>query len=90
MGWALTDGAVLYRSGWLWRQLTAARFTKIQAVALHESPFDRRNIMARIRVDTAGAGDFSHRVDIPYLAKATALELQGLLAAQAAGTELRW
>ena len=90
MGWALTDGAVLYRSGWLWRQLTAARFTKIQAVALHESPFDRRHVMARIRVDTAGAGDFSHRVDIPYLAKATALELQGMLAAQAAGTELRW
>ena len=23
--------------------------------------------MARVRVDTAGAGQFSHRVDIPYL-----------------------
>lgn len=90
LGWAVTEGAVLYRSGWLWRQITAARFSKIQAVTLHESPFDRRHAMARVRVDTAGAGDLSHRVDIPYLGKDTAIELQGLLAARAAGTELRW
>ena len=32
-----------------------------------QSPFDRRHRMASVRVDTAGAGDASHRVDIPYL-----------------------
>src|SRR5262249_11683514 len=66
LGWAVTDGAVLYRSGWIWRQMSVARFAKIQAVTIHESPSDRRAAMARVRVDTAGAPEFSHRVDIPY------------------------
>jgi putative membrane protein len=90
LGWAVTDRAVLFRSGWIWRQVSVARFAKIQAVAIHESPFDRRNDMARVRVDTAGAGDLAHRVDIPYLARETARELHGLLAAQAARTAFRW
>jgi hypothetical protein len=46
--------------------------------------------MARVRVDTAGAGESSHRVDIPYLARETAAGLQLRLAAQAAGTEFSW
>ncbi len=89
-GWAVTDGAVLFRSGWIWRQVSVARFAKIQAVAIHESPFDRRAAMARVRVDTAGAGDLTHRVDIPYLSRETARSLCDLLAAQAARTAFRW
>ena len=83
LGWAVTDRAVLFRSGWLWRRMSVARFARIQAVALHESPFDRRARMARVRVDTAGAGDLSHRVDIPYLPAATAEGLCARLAEQA-------
>lgn len=90
LGWALNGGAVLFRSGWIWRQTSAARFAKIQAVAIHESPFDRRAAMARVRVDTAGAGDASHRVDIPYLARETARDLYDFLTAQAARTAFRW
>jgi putative membrane protein len=90
LGWAATDAAVLFRSGWLLRQVKVAPFAKIQAVALHESPFDRRAAMARVRVDTAGAGAASHRVDIPYLPRETARDLHALLAAQAAGTTFRW
>jgi len=90
LGWAVTEGAVLLRTGWLWRKLTVARFNKIQAVAIHESPFDRRAEMARVRVDTAGAGDSSHRVDIPYLPRETARGLYDLLARQAALTAFRW
>jgi putative membrane protein len=90
LGWAVTEDAVLFRSGWLWRQVSVAPFAKVQAVAIHESPFDRRAAMARVRVDTAGAGDWSHRVDIPYLPRETARELFALLEAQAARTELRW
>ncbi len=90
LGWAVTGSAVLFRSGWLWKQVSIARFAKIQAVALHESPFDRRTAMARVRVDTAGAGDLSHRVDIPYLARETAQDLYNLLALQAARTAFRW
>jgi putative membrane protein len=90
LGWAVTGDAVLFRSGWIWRRVVVARFVKIQAVAIHESPFDRRAAMARVRVDTAGAKDLTHRVDIPYLARETARELHGLLAAQAARTAFRW
>jgi putative membrane protein len=90
LGWAVTGDAVLFRSGWLWKQVSLVRFAKIQAVAVHESPLDRRAAMARVRVDTAGAGATSHRVDVPYLARETARELCGLLATQAARTAFRW
>jgi len=90
LGWAATDAVVVFRSGWLWRNVTVARVAKIQAVTLSESPFDRRAAMARVRVDTAGAGQRSHRVDIPYLLRETAEDLYDRLAARAAGTAFRW
>jgi membrane protein YdbS with pleckstrin-like domain len=70
--------------------MTIARFSKIQTVSLHESPFDRRAAMASVAVDTAGAGDLSHRVDVPYLARDVAESLSHRLAAEAARTSFRW
>jgi putative membrane protein len=90
LGWATTDRAVLLRTGWAWRQISVAPFVKIQAVAIHESPFDRRAAMARVRVDTAGSGEGTRRVDIPYLSRETARDLYDLLATQAAQTAFRW
>ena len=89
LGWADGDEVVLMRSGWIWQQITLARVNKIQAVAVHQSPFDRRAAMARVRVDTAGAG-FSHRVDIPYLDDTIARGLAERLSATAANTAFRW
>jgi putative membrane protein len=88
--WATTAEAVLYRSGWIWRQASVARFAKIQVVTMHESPFDRRTRMRSVRVDTAGAGDASHRVDIPYLPRETAIDLYHALASNAGGTTFKW
>ena len=90
LGWATTDNAVLFRSGWLRRHLTVARFARVQSVALLQSPFDRRWGMARVHVDTAGAGAGSHRIQIPYLAYADASALHARLAAAAAQTAFRW
>ncbi len=90
LGWAVIEGAVLFRSGWIWRHLTVARFSKVQAVSMTQSPFDRRHRMASVQVDTAGAGDASHPVDIPYLAVETATELFGQLGTAAARTAFRW
>jgi len=90
LGWAVIDGAVLFRTGWIWRHLTVARFSKVQAVSMTQSPFDRRHRMASVRVDTAGAGGASHRVDIPYLHVETAAELYGQLGTAAARTAFRW
>jgi putative membrane protein len=90
LGWAEADEMVVMRSGWIWQQLTVARVNKIQAVALHQSPFDRRAAMARVRVDTAGARELSHRIDIPYLHDDIARALAGRLSAHAANTAFRW
>ncbi len=89
-GWATTDRAVLLRTGWAWRQVSVAPFAKIQAVAIHESPFDRRASMARVRVDTAGGSEGSRRVNIPYLSREAAQDLYDRLALQAARTAFRW
>lgn len=90
LGWAAASGAIWFRRGWLWRRLTVARFSKIQIVALHRSPFDRRLNMARLRVDTAGAARESDRIDIPYIQAAVAQELHQRLAVEASGTTFQW
>jgi putative membrane protein len=89
LGWADDDEVVIMRSGWIFRQITIARVNKIQAVAMHQTPFDRRAAMARVRVDTAGAGQ-SHRVDIPYLDHEIASSLANRLSGAAANTAFRW
>jgi putative membrane protein len=86
LGWAVTADVVAFRSGWLRRRVTVAHVARIQAVARHESPFDRQARMARVRIDTAGAGERSHRIDVPYLALETARALHQRLALQAART----
>ena len=90
LGWATHDGAVLFRRGWVWRRVTATRFSKMQIVALHRSPFDRRTGMARLRVDTAGAASEADRIDIPYLPAAVASDLHRRLSAEASGTSFQW
>jgi putative membrane protein len=90
LAWAESDEMVVMRSGWLWQQMTLARVNKIQAVTMHQSPFDRRAAMARVRIDTAGAGEFAHRVDVPYLDHDVARGLFARLSAHAANTAFRW
>ncbi len=90
LGWAATDEWVTFRSGWLTRGQTLVKVNRIQAVSTHASPLDRRSAMARVRVDTAGAGDRSHRVDIPYLGEEVADALRKRLATQAARTAFKW
>jgi putative membrane protein len=90
MRWAMTDSGVFYRSGWLWRRETIAPFSKIQAVSVNETPFDRRLAMASVSVDTAGTSEGSHRIHVPYLSRPIADGLATQLAAQAARTTFRW
>jgi membrane protein YdbS with pleckstrin-like domain len=90
MAWAVTGEVVAFKSGWLWRHVTVTPIVRIQSVDCVESPFDRRAGMARVRVDTAGASELAHRVDVPYLPQETARDLFQRLAAGAAHTVLRW
>lgn len=88
LGWAHTDRVLAFRSGWIRRVVTVVPLSKIQAVELDESPFDRLHAMASLRVDTAGAG--AHRIDIPYLSRPTAEDARVTLAREAAGTPFHW
>jgi putative membrane protein len=88
--WAITEDAVAFRSGWMWRHVTVVAVAKIQTVSCSESPFDRRAAMASVEVDTAGGLAPMHRVSIPYLARDTARALSERLSAQAAQTAFRW
>lgn len=90
LAWLTSDAFVAFRSGWLSQAETRVRVNRIQGVTLRESPFDRRAHMAGVRVDTAGAGERSHRVDIPYLDARTAREVQQRLAHAAARTVFQW
>jgi putative membrane protein len=88
-GWALTDDAIFFRSGWPGRSTSVVRFANMQTVSLSQSPFDRRNGMATLAVDTAGAG-MGHKVEIPYLEASIAARTLGRLYAEGCATEFRW
>jgi putative membrane protein len=88
--YTVAGGAIYYRSGWWERRMSTVRCSKIQALSLKESPFDRRNGMAGLAVDTAGAGRIGHRVQIRYLVAGTARELLESLFREASLTAFRW
>jgi putative membrane protein len=88
--WAVTGEVVAFRTGWLSRSLTVVPVARIQAVRRMETPFDRRHGMGRVRIDTAGANEWSHRVDIPYLPRDVAFDLHERLAASAAASTFKW
>jgi putative membrane protein len=88
--YAVTDTAVLYRSGWWVRRLSVVRFNKVQTLALRASPFDRRHEMASIHVDTAGAVRVGHRVAIEFLEEAVARRMFARISDEASATAFRW
>ncbi len=87
-GYALAGDRVAARGGWLWHTTSVARYAKVQAVAMGETPFDRRWKMARVFADTAGGG--SHRVYIPYLPAEQARLVFAELTDRVDDTAFRW
>jgi putative membrane protein len=90
LAWGLGPGFVAFRSGFLRRATSATRFSKIQAVAATQSPFDRRHGTTTVSVDTAGAGRAQHRIRIPFLPESEARALVAALVTGAADSEFRW
>ena len=89
-GWALDEGVVAWRSGWLDRHVSFAEVAKLQGVLLQQSPFDRRHGMATVMVDTAGAQALGHRIDMHYLPEEVARRLAAELGARVARSPLAW
>ncbi len=73
--YALAQWGLAFRSGWFMRSLTLVRYDKMQTVSTRASPLDRRQGMARVRIDTAGADPPGHTIDIPYLDQAVATDV---------------
>lgn len=88
--WALTDRVLVWRSGWLDRHVSFAEVSKLQGLRLTQSPFDRRNRMATLSADTAGANPFGHRLDLHYLPEDVARALYASLRPRIARSTLRW
>jgi putative membrane protein len=74
-GWALHHDFFVLKRGWLTRKLAVVRRDRIQSVRLRESPFDRRNRMTQLHVDSAGATSSSHRFALSYLDRGDAERL---------------
>ncbi|MEE2778392.1 MAG: PH domain-containing protein [Acidobacteriota bacterium] len=89
-GYALSDCAIYFRSGWISRQVSVVRFVNIQTVSMKQSPFDYRNRMASVAVDTAGAGSSGHRIHIPFLDVEVAKGILRRLYEETRCTEFRW
>ena len=89
-GSSLTPWGVVFKTGWWDRTMKIVRYAKIQTVSQGENPFDRRNGMASVKVDTAGAEKGGHTIDIRYLERDTAIDVARRLYAECSGREFRW
>jgi membrane protein YdbS with pleckstrin-like domain len=89
-GYALTERAIYFRSGWLSRQISVVRFVNMQTVSMRQTPFDHRKRMASVAVDTAGAGNIGHRIRIPFLDVEVAESILYRLYVETRSTEFRW
>lgn len=83
--WAIEDGFLLYRHGWLTRRLSVVRLDRVQTVRVGRSPLDRWHGMAGVFADTAGAAPWGQRVNIHYLDTTVARRLAARLYTNRAG-----
>ena len=87
--YALTEDAILTRSGWLSRTLSIVRFEKVQAVAFKQSPFDRRHGTGSIHIDTAGSS-LGSAVSLDFIDADDGIRLAEMLHREAATRTFRW
>lgn len=90
LGYALGQNYFRTRRGWLGRSTHIVPINKIQAVEVHQTPFDRWWGMASLNVDTAGQAFTGGGPRIHHLPLGEARELAGMLAQRAAVTEYKW
>ncbi|MEO1246212.1 MAG: PH domain-containing protein [Pseudomonadota bacterium] len=63
MGYVIRDKDLVYRSGVLWRSVTAVPFNRIQHVETSSSPLDRRFGLATLKLFTAGGAGGDLKID---------------------------
>lgn len=62
-GFALRDRDLVYRTGVLWRSVTAVPFNRVQHVETASTPLDRRFGLASLQLYTAGSSGGDLKID---------------------------
>jgi len=62
-GYVVRDKDIVFRSGVVWRSVTAIPFNRIQHVETSNTPFDRRFDIATLQLFTAGGASGDLRID---------------------------
>ncbi len=62
-GYVVRDKDIVFRSGVIWRSVTAIPFNRIQHVETSNTPFDRRFDIATLQLFTAGGAGGDLRID---------------------------
>ena len=89
-GYYINDDIICFKSGVWFGKQSFVKISKIQTVEILESPFDRRNKMATLDIDTAGSNPLLHHVKIPYLELADAYQLKAFIQKRLDETEFNW
>lgn len=63
--YALRQKDIVYKSGWLWKQMTTAPFNRVQHVRIDQGPVERYFNLSKLKVFTAGGS--SSDMTIPGL-----------------------
>ena len=82
--------ALFWRRGWWRRELTIVPYSRMQAIKVTQSPFDRRYRMACLRVDAVLVVGRPYAVRIPYLDVDAARALAARLNGEMAGRSYEW
>ena len=89
-GYAANDEIIAYRHGVLFHTISIVKVAKIQNISYRQTPFDRRNQMARITVDTAGSNPVSQDINIHYLDVDKVQQLMAKLSIQVSESKFVW
>jgi putative membrane protein len=90
LGYAVGESYFQTRRGWLGRSTHIVPIHKIQAVLIHQTPFDRRLGLATLSVDTAGQAYTGGGPQISNLPIDQARSIAATLARKASVTRFRW
>ena len=86
----INDDIICFKSGVWFGKQSFVKINKIQSVEVLESPFDRRNKMATLEIDTAGSNPLLHHVKIPYLEVDDAYKMRKFIQSQLKESEFDW
>jgi putative membrane protein len=86
----INDDIICFKSGVWFGKQSFVKISKVQTVEIHESPFDRRNNMATLEIDTAGSNAMLHHVRIPYLELSDAYKMRAFIQTKLKETEFDW